>query len=277
VRYHWHRGDAPNFGDDLNAWLWPRLFGDAFAQVPDEILFVGMGSILRDDVPPAERTVVFGAGIGYGPLPTPTPAWDFAAVRGPLTAAALALDEGVVQGDPAMLVPRLEALPGRAARVSLMPHHLGDLRRWRLVARALGWQFIDATQSVERTLAQLRDTRLLLTAALHGAIVADALRVPWVAIRTSTRIQVDKWRDWAGALELEPRFRDPFDSGAGRTGVVAIARGVLRLRRLASADTAQLSRDRNLRRAQDRLLDAADRLRHRLGQGETRRPAQARR
>jgi succinoglycan biosynthesis protein ExoV len=264
VKYYWYRDKVGNFGDDLNAWLWPRLFGDALDEVPDSVLFVGMGSILGTGIPKASRTIVFGPGVAYGPPPVPDTTWHFVAVRGPHSAAALGLDDTVVQGDPAMLVGRYVQQHPSASRTSLMVHHLSNLPRWRLVARALGWQFIDPTQTVDATLAQLADTRLLLTSAMHGAIVADAMRIPWVAIRSGSGINTEKWADWGGALDLVPRFHDLLDfPGTGESPPGAISRAlawpraVWRLRRLATAGVAQLSQAEVLARVQDRLLDAA--------------------
>jgi succinoglycan biosynthesis protein ExoV len=272
VRYYWYRDRVGNFGDDLNAWLWPRLFGDALDAVPDSVVFVGIGSILGTRIPRAERTIVFGPGVAYGPPPVPDASWIFLAVRGPHSARALGLDRSVVRGDPAMLVGRyLQQDPG-ADRVSLMLHHLSSLSRWRLVARLLGWQFIDPTQPVEATLSQLSRTRLLLTSAMHGAIVADAMRIPWIAIRNSAGINTEKWDDWGASLQLTPRFHDlihiPSEGKAPPSALVRMIswpRAIRRLRRLATAGVAQVSDGATLAAVQDQLLEAAARLRDSRG------------
>lgn len=268
MRYYWYRDTTGNFGDDLNDWLWPRLFGNALDQVPDSVVFVGMGSILGTGIPRGERTVVFGPGIGYGPPPVPDASWRFVAVRGPISAQALGLDSSVVQGDPAVLVGRYVQQRPHATRVSLMLHHLSNLPRWRMVARMLGWQFIDPTQPVEATLEQLANTRLLITSAMHGAIVADAMRIPWIAIRNSAGINTEKWADWGGALGITPRFHDLIDipvegSAAPSRWSRALSwpRAIVRLRHLATARVSQLSDLDALARVQDRLLAAANRFR----------------
>jgi succinoglycan biosynthesis protein ExoV len=42
---------------------------------------------------------------------------------------------------------------------------------------------------------------------MHGIIVADALRVPWVAIRPLAAIHRPKWFDWAETLDLTINFQ----------------------------------------------------------------------
>jgi succinoglycan biosynthesis protein ExoV len=40
---------------------------------------------------------------------------------------------------------------------------------------------------------------------MHGAILADTLRVPWIPVITSPIINVFKWRDWTMSLGLDYR------------------------------------------------------------------------
>ncbi len=38
---------------------------------------------------------------------------------------------------------------------------------------------------------------------MHGAIVADALRVPWLSVSSGPQINRFKWRDWCDSLALD--------------------------------------------------------------------------
>jgi len=37
-----------NIGDDINPWLWPRVFGEDFFCETDPDRFIGIGSVLDD-------------------------------------------------------------------------------------------------------------------------------------------------------------------------------------------------------------------------------------
>ena len=105
MKLQYFRGQQPNFGDELNMWLWPQLLPAFFDDDP-RTLFIGIGSILGKHYDPDAKKVVFGT--GYAPTYHPTPNvhgsdWDVFFVRGPRTARALGLPEHLGIGDAAML------------------------------------------------------------------------------------------------------------------------------------------------------------------------------
>lgn len=67
--------------------------------------------------------------------------------------------------------------------------------------------FIDAHWPVEKTIERIGCARLVITEAMHGAIVADTLRVPWVPVLCSPSILPFKWVDWTESLDLDFRPR----------------------------------------------------------------------
>ncbi|NLS78182.1 MAG: hypothetical protein GXY76_13075 [Chloroflexi bacterium] len=130
--YHDLRG---NFGDDLNAWLWPRLLPLPISECfDDRTLFLGIGTILNQHVPAKpQKKVVFGAGHGYGLPPTITPQWRFYCVRGPLTANALGIPAHLAICDSSILIREFfaPATSRFSCRACFMPHH------WNAEADAL--------------------------------------------------------------------------------------------------------------------------------------------
>lgn len=210
MRNYYFRGRIPNFGDDLNALIWPKLIPEALHDDGSNTMLLGIGSILFDTFPPALRKVVIGSGYaGYTPKPDVDDKWTFYFVRGPRTAAALGLDPDLAITDAAILLRLAYPELGRASKkypVSFMPHwESAEFGTWKEVTDAAGINLIDPRSTVEDTLEQLSATELLITEAMHGAIAADALRVPWVPVTPNNKQHHFKWLDWCDSLSIPYR------------------------------------------------------------------------
>lgn len=204
-----YAGEQSNFGDDLNHWLWPKILPDFFDD-DDAVRFIGIGSTLYNSHPAASRKLVFGAGYaGYSALPTLDDSWDIRFVRGRNTARTLGLADDLAVGDAAILIRTLGLKPtDKRHDVSFMPHfesaNQGD---WESVCRKAGVHMIDPRWPVDRILGDMLASRLLISEAMHGVIVADALRVPWQAIEPLDPNHRGKWQDWASVLDVTIDFR----------------------------------------------------------------------
>jgi succinoglycan biosynthesis protein ExoV len=204
------RGKVPNFGDELNLHVWPALLPNGFLDEDESELFVGIGSIIGTQLDPTARKFVMGSGYaGYMGLPdVHDGTWDIRFVRGPQTAKKLAISPDLAICDSAVLLRAMD-LPAPATNVGVafMPHYESLERgNWAEACRLAGITLIDATEPVDKVLSQLRGAKLLITEAMHGAIVADALRTPWIGARPIYGGHHMKWLDWAGALDIDLRM-----------------------------------------------------------------------
>lgn len=204
------RGKVPNFGDELNLHVWPALLPQGFLDEDESELFVGIGSIIGNHLPAASRKFVMGSGYaGYMGLPdVHDGSWDIRFVRGPDTARTLKISPDLSICDSAVLLRAMELpAPDDSVGVAFMPHY-ESLERgdWAEACRLAGMTLIDATAPVDQVLSQIRGARLLITEAMHGAIVADALRTPWIGARPIYGGHHRKWLDWAGALDVKVRL-----------------------------------------------------------------------
>jgi succinoglycan biosynthesis protein ExoV len=194
----------PNFGDELNVWLWPRLL-PGFLDDDESTLFLGIGSILYDSFPRDSKKIVFGSGYGgYTSLPTIDESWKFHFVRGRLTAGSLGIDPSLGLGDAAILLRScVEVRPQRKHAVSYMPHWESAANgEWSEVCALAGMHYIDPCASVEQVLDDIMSSGLVITESMHGAIVSDALRIPWIPVAPILAEHRMKWLDWASALDL---------------------------------------------------------------------------
>ncbi len=208
MQLQFYRGTRPNFGDELNQWLWPQLLPSFFDNDPTT-LFIGIGSILGASYDSTAKKIVAGAGYVseyHHEIPNVHGEdWDILFVRGPRTARALGLPETMGIGDPAILLRALNFPSRRDPRhIGFMPHWESLSRgRWSNACDMVGIRLIDPCAPVEQVLTQILECELLVTEAMHGAIVADALRVPWVPALPIDYIHRQKWLDWAESMSLD--------------------------------------------------------------------------
>jgi succinoglycan biosynthesis protein ExoV len=206
MRLHYCKTRSGNFGDDLNPWLWPRLAPELLDDDPS-IEFLGIGTLLNSRIEPGPRRVVFTSGVGYGRPPRLDDSWTISCVRGPLSAGALGIDSSAAVTDGAALVATLGiSRPAAPRSIAYMPHHRSlEMADWARLCSRLAVEFVDPGSPVDRILTQISSARLVLTEALHGAVVADALRVPWIAIAGNSHVYPFKWQDWCASMDLSYR------------------------------------------------------------------------
>jgi succinoglycan biosynthesis protein ExoV len=198
-----------NFGDDLNEVIWRELLPKHLFR-DDDVRLLGIGSILNADFVPLSRTrgkrmFVLGSGAGYFALPPGWENWTILAVRGPLTAELVGQPEVAATDSAALLslLPQIVRLAPERNATLLIPHHSSAAYgQWEKVAAAAGMTLLDPRWPVPVVMEHFSRAKLVVTEAMHGAIVADTLRIPWIPITVAPDTLPFKWRDWTLSLNL---------------------------------------------------------------------------
>ncbi len=205
-----------NFGDDLNLWLWDAILpGWQGLGQAGETLF-GVGTLLSEgNLQKFSRPLVLGSGTGYGAPPSADSLsrCDIRAVRGPLTARRLGLPETVLMLDPAMLSPDVLHLPVPSQtghRPIFVPHHTTAALslRWHQLCDDAGLDFVSPEGDSREVIARISQADFVLAESMHAAILADAFRVPWIAVRLSDSFNQFKWNDWTLSLGVDVAAAD---------------------------------------------------------------------
>lgn len=284
MQVYYHRTASGNVGDDMNAVLWRKLL-PALDAVNAASWLIGAGTILdgRLNRLPGTKLVV-GSGYRPGTLRGALPVdLRFAAVRGPLTAAHCGLSPDVAICDPGFLVRTLwpqRAAPPAHERIGFVPHIYSEqLSQIAAAAAASGFTVISPTLEIEAFLQQLAGCSRIYTESLHGAIFADALRIPWARVRVcssyyeGSAVADFKWRDAFAVLDLDvapvnrlgliPWKRSWSAAAAALRPLQALAeRRLIGELQARAADTAtfRLSRADRLAERVDRFLDCMQQI-----------------
>jgi len=204
MKLFYYKDEVGNFGDDLNPWLWDQIASDIIDEDESE-LFVGIGTLLNHRLPAEPIKHIFGSGLGYGRNPIVDAKWKIHALRGPYTAKELGVSQDLVITDSALLIRQVEEPVHNAnGDIGFIPHYAScRTADWENIAQEAGLRFISPEWSVEKFLAELKKCKLVLAEAMHGAIVADALRIPWQPIILGSHVNQIKWQDWLDTVNLK--------------------------------------------------------------------------
>lgn len=268
MNLYYYKSDRPNFGDDINPWFWQRALGCPFDDSSNEVL-VGIGTIINDLLPDADILHIFGSGAGYGKsVPRKAGHWRVHCVRGPLTAQAIDVDKRLAITDPVMLLHRWVPHPvdEKVFRCSFMPHVDFASKRLKAICSSVGINYISPAWEHDRVISLVGQSERLITSAMHGAILADALRVPWTPIGAGGDVIPFKWHDWCQSLELEYRPTPMVPiypwTNAGLTSRIKAramdALAVQTLKHIIKRGKCYLSEQKVLDNRLDRLEDSID-------------------
>ncbi|MDO6566326.1 polysaccharide pyruvyl transferase family protein [Alteromonas sp. 1_MG-2023] len=266
---HYFNSKSSNFGDALNPWFWKDIVGINFDGDNDEI-FIGIGTLLNDQnrfLRPSEKRVhVFGTGAGYGnSVPKVGKNWIVHGVRGPLTANAIGVEKSLVLSDPVIYLNRVINLhTDKKYKCSFMPHYQTMSKELQSVVESAGINYISPSLSTEEVIGEVNNSEKIICEAMHGAILAEALRVPWIPIATSEDILSFKWRDFCMSLDLNynpmsfPRLWGVDTTNFVRKVVKIVKHKAFskRLIELEKSSSFVLSSDKKLDEMNDKFEDA---------------------
>lgn len=198
-----------NFGDALNPYIFHHFLPGFFDDNPEETFF-GIGSILGFELAKdVKRKIIFSSGYAYGNIPEIDSSYDFVCVRGPLTAEALKLPATTAVADGAILLQFMDIpRPKKKYKFSFMPHWGSEQKysKWPEVCAAADIHYISPMQDKDFVLQEILKSEVIIAEAMHAAIVADTLGVPWIPVKAYPTINEFKWNDWAASLNLEFKF-----------------------------------------------------------------------
>lgn len=220
MNYIYYKSNKGNFGDDLNEWLWPEFFGNQNDE--SENYFLGIGSILFNDFPliknlGSSKKIVFGTGIRQTNRPLAlNETWDCVFLRGPLSQQYIGDNTLEYIADAAYAFRlskkynKIKNTP-KKHKVSLIPYFKSvDIIDWKSLCNTLNFNYIspESINSIDFILEEIASSEYIITEAMHGAILADILRVPWHRYIFTTpntegaSVSEFKWMDWYFSLNL---------------------------------------------------------------------------
>jgi hypothetical protein len=224
MEINYYKSEVGNIGDDLNPFILRYLLGTDVFDRDDNMVLLFIGTILFDGFEGSKnienystkKKILFGAGIRFINAPlTIDSSFEIRFLRGPYSSYALTGATDSFITDPAYLIR--DCLPEdvfeeeKQYRFGLMPHFKSlDKVDWPAIANRLGVHYISPSNelSIEETMREINKCEILITEAMHGAILADASRVPWKRIKFFSHLYENpavaefKWADWGRSMNI---------------------------------------------------------------------------
>ena len=205
---------SSNFGDDINPFLLGELFDEKILRSPS-LSLVGVGTLLNNKNVQAlsefKKVIVFSSGVGYGELTSDfDDRWDFVCVRGPLSASKVGLAANKAICDGAILLSDyFNVVPEGNREISsvFVPHiktHWSSGQVLKEVSERIGMTYLSPDLPRQDFIDQVSNAKVVVTEAMHGAILADTMRVPWVPVSLHEHNQF-KWNDWFLSMGMDYR------------------------------------------------------------------------
>lgn len=218
----YYKNSKGNIGDELNVWLWPRIFGDAFLSTNKNTAFLGIGTIIMQksdflkEAEKFEKKIIFGSGVrSLSENIQFDASWNISFLRGPLSSLSLSLNKIDYITDAAYylaLTKEYSTLINSPKKhtIGVVPYFRSlDKLDWEKLCAFNGWKLINvASKDVDEFLKEVSECEFIIAEAMHGAIIADILRVPWKRMKflahefEKESVSEFKWKDWLFSLDI---------------------------------------------------------------------------
>ncbi|MCB9201629.1 MAG: polysaccharide pyruvyl transferase family protein [Flavobacteriales bacterium] len=211
----YYKDEKGNFGDDLNPYIFYNLLGD-FNSYPEDIDFIGIGSILDEKflcnkIRPNSKKIIFGSGVREFHFKIDNRKnYDIQFVRGPISAKVIGNVDYIT--DSAYLLKLLDKTQifEKKYELSYIPYfkHV-NLFNWDLFEKLTNIHVILPHKPIDIVIDEIKKSKKIISTAMHGAIVADIYRIPWVRGRMNTNIVEShlttelKWYDWYNSIGFD--------------------------------------------------------------------------
>lgn len=225
---YWARSDVPNWGDDLNPWLFEKLTGSKPMYCPHkDIPRLFMAGSILDQSGPFDSC--WGTGLIRPDFEGQIRLAKVHATRGPLTAEILAahgIECSTVFGDPGLLAPNFVKVDlSKRYALAVVPHYV-DLLDGERLARELSAEIVPVSEPIEAFIQRIAAAERVYSSSLHGLICAEALGIPAYWIRFSDNLIGGSFkfhdylagtdRPWRTALPLDLRREPGIDASRHR-------------------------------------------------------------
>lgn len=207
--------DNPNWGDDVNPWLFKKITGKKPVYCPhaDVTRLLMAGSILDEA---GSLDISWGSGLLRPERSKSLRLRKAFAVRGQLSADALeqsGIQSPGIFGDPGLLAAdfvRYSAEKHYSA--AIIPHYV-DAKIASKLAFELGIKIINVSLPIEEFVKTVAAAELIYSSSLHGLICAESLGVPCVWIRFSDNLAGGnlKFHDYLSGTDRNWHNIEPLD------------------------------------------------------------------
>ncbi|WP_100611950.1 polysaccharide pyruvyl transferase family protein [Confluentibacter lentus] len=223
----YYKSDIGNFGDDLNAWLLPKLLGNDMLNSSSDSCIIGIGSILDENSRLMESTkkyktkYIFGTGVrSINTNLQLDDSYKTLFLRGPFSSLKINknIDSYISDGAYSLALTDFYEKKLKDSKkkykVSFMPYFRSmDKVDWVKICKEMSWNLISPLEkNIEFLLSEIASSELVVSEAMHGAIIADICRVHWKRVRFYSHIHETevvsefKWNDWLYSVNLSNNY-----------------------------------------------------------------------